>query len=87
MRLAKRDAAGVLVHFDAEVEAQQPEVAHVEPLLHGRLELLHLPCIWAGDDEVVDVDPDQLDRAPAALPVHRRLVRALLEAHLLESCV
>ena len=73
-----------LVHLNAEVEAQEPEIAHVESLLHGRLELLHLLRISAGDDEVVDVDPNQQDRAPTAPPVHRRLVRALLEAHLLE---
>ena len=72
-----------LAHLNAEVEAQEPEIAHVESLLHGRLELLHLR-ISAGDDEVVDVDPNQQDRAPTAPPVHRRLVRALLEAHLLE---
>jgi len=42
--------------LDAEVEAQEPEIAHVESLLHGRLELLR---ISAGDDEVVDVDPNQ----------------------------
>jgi hypothetical protein len=33
----------------------------------------------ASDDEIVGVD-----RAPAASPVYRRLVWALLEAHLLE---
>jgi len=36
--LAKGDATGILTHLDAEVEAEQAEVAHVESFLHLRLE-------------------------------------------------
>jgi hypothetical protein len=50
---------GILVHFDAEVEAEEAEVAHVECLLHLRLECLHSSFFSASDDEAVDVDADE----------------------------
>jgi hypothetical protein len=70
--MTEGDATGILVHFDAEVEAEEAEVAHVELLLHLCLELHHLSFLSAGDDQVIDVDADERDSAPAALPVHRR---------------
>jgi hypothetical protein len=57
--LAEGDPAGVLALFDAEVEAEEAEVADVERLLHLCLEHLHLLLFSTGDDEVVDVDADQ----------------------------
>ena len=56
MRLAEGDVTGVLAHFDAEVEVEEAEVAHV---LHLRLECLHSISFSAGDDEVIDVDADE----------------------------
>ena len=69
------------------VDAEVPQVTHVKHLLHLCLEGLHLLLFRAGDDQVVDVDADEQDKVSAALPVHRRLMRALLEAHLLECGV
>jgi hypothetical protein len=46
------------VHCDTEVEAEEAKDAHVEHLLHLRLERLHLLLLSAGDDEVVNVDAD-----------------------------
>jgi hypothetical protein len=40
--LTEGDAAGILAHFDAEIETEEAEVTHVEHLLHLRLERLHL---------------------------------------------
>jgi hypothetical protein len=87
VRLAEGDATGILAHLNAKVEAEEAEVAHVKDLLHFRLERLHFTFLCAGDDEVIDVDTDEQDRAPTALSVHRRLVSALLEAHVLERGV
>lgn len=71
MRLTEGDAAGVLAHFDAEVQAEEAKVAHVKRLLHLRLERLHLCFISAGDDEAVDVDADQQDIASTAPKIGR----------------
>ena len=59
MRLVEGDLASVLAHFDTKVEAEEAEVAHVECLLHLRLEHLHLLFFSDDDDEVVDVDANQ----------------------------
>ena len=56
--LAEGDPSGILAHFDAELEVEEAEVAHVECLLHLRLEHLHLLLFSADDDKVVDVDVD-----------------------------
>jgi hypothetical protein len=72
------------MHLDAEVEAEEAEVSHIEGLLHLSLERLHFSLFRAGDDQVLDVDADEKDRASTAPPVHCRLVSALLEAHLLD---
>jgi len=76
-----------LADFDTEVEAQQPEVAHLECLHHLGLECRHFLLVGAGDDQVVDVDADEQDCPPAVPPVHDSLVKTLLEAHLLECCI
>jgi hypothetical protein len=85
--LPKSDSGGVLMHLDAEVEAEEAEITHVEGLLHLSLERLHFSLFCAGDDQVVDVDASEQDRASTTPPVHCRLVSALLEAHLLECGV
>jgi hypothetical protein len=54
--LTESDAAVVLVDFDAEVETEEDEVAHLEGPLHLGLEFLHLRFFRADDDEIVDVD-------------------------------
>ena len=54
--LVEGDPGGILTHFDAEVEAEEVDIAHVECLLHPCLEHLHLLLFSAGDDEIVDVD-------------------------------
>ena len=79
------DAGVVLAHLDTEVEIEA-KVTHLEGGLHLRLERLNLRfCV--GDDNVVDVDTHQQDGATAAPRVHRSLMHALLEAHLLECVV
>jgi hypothetical protein len=72
------------MHLNAEVEAEEAEVTHVEDPLHLCLECLHFSILRVGDDQVVDVDVDEQDRASTAPPVHCRLMSALLEAHVLE---
>ena len=57
--LAEGDPGGVLAHFNAEVEAEEAKVIHVEHLLHLCLEHLHLLLFSIGDDEIIDVDTDQ----------------------------
>jgi hypothetical protein len=52
-----------------------------------KLSSFHLPPVGVGDDLVIDVDAGQEDRAPAAPTVHRCLVHALLEGHLLQRGV
>jgi hypothetical protein len=54
------------MHLDAKVEAEEAEVAHVEGLLHLSLERLHFSLFRAGDDQVVDIDADEQDRASTA---------------------
>lgn len=66
------------------VDAEEPQVTHVKHLLHLCLEGLQLLLFSASDDQVVDVDADEQDRVSAAPPVHRHLVRTLLETHVLE---
>jgi hypothetical protein len=85
--LPKSDSGGVLMHLDAEVEAKEAEVAHVEGLLHLSLKRIHFSLFHAGDDQAVDIDADEQDRASTATLVHCHLVSALLEAHLLECGV
>ena len=58
MGLVEGDPSGILAHFNAEVEAEEAKVAHVERLLHLCLEHLHLLLFSASDDEVIDVDAD-----------------------------
>jgi hypothetical protein len=65
--LAEGDALSILAHLDAEVEAEEAEVAHVELLIHRGLEALHFSWIGAGDDEVVNVYADQQDSAPVMM--------------------
>ena len=57
--LPQSDPGGILVHLDAEVEAECAEVANVEDLLHLSLERLHFIFPGAGDDQIVDVDADK----------------------------
>jgi hypothetical protein len=64
--LPKSDSGGVLMHLDAKVEAEEAEVAHVEGLLHLSLERLHFSLFHTGDDQVIDVDADEQDRASTA---------------------
>jgi hypothetical protein len=82
--LPKSDSGGVLMHLDAEVEAEEAEVSHVDGLLHLSLECLYFSLFRASDDQVIDIDADQQGRASTTLPVHCRLVSALLEAPLLQ---
>ena len=48
--LPQSDPGGIMVHLDAEVEAECAEVAHVEGLLHLSLERFHFILPSAGDD-------------------------------------
>ena len=57
--LLEGDPAGILAHFNAEVEVEEAEVTHVKCLLHLCLEHLHLLLFSASDDEIVDVDADR----------------------------
>ena len=68
--LAKGGPTDVLAHFDVKVAAEEVEVAHVECLLHLRLEHLHLLLFNASDDEV-DVDVEQCVPCPASTPPPR----------------
>jgi hypothetical protein len=68
------------------VEAEEAEVTHVEDL-HLCLERLHFMFLRVGDDEVVDVDANEQDKVPTAPLVHRCLMSALLEAHVLERSI
>jgi hypothetical protein len=54
--LTKSDASVILVDFDAEVEIEEAQIAHMEGGLHLGLEGLHLRFFCADDDEVIDVD-------------------------------
>jgi hypothetical protein len=85
--LTESDAAVVLMDLYAEVEAEKTEVAHLKVDLHLSTEGLHLRFFCAGDDEVIDIDTNLQNRVSLASLVHRRLKRALLEAHLLECAV
>jgi hypothetical protein len=85
--LTESDAAVVLMDLDAEVEAEKTEVAHLKGGIHLSLEDLHLCFFRAGDDEAVDIDTHQQNRVSPTSPANRRLVHALLEAHLLECAV
>jgi hypothetical protein len=66
MCLAEGDAIGILMHLDAKVEAEEAEVTHVEDPLHLCLERPHFSILRVGDDQVVDVDADEQDRASTA---------------------
>jgi hypothetical protein len=54
--LTKSDAIVILVDFDAEVEAEEAQITHLEGGLHLGLVGLHLCFFRTGDDEVIDVD-------------------------------
>ena len=85
--LAKGDAGAVLVDLDPQVEGEKAQVAHLEGRLHLLLERLHLSLLGAGDHQVVYIDAYQQGIAILAPLVDSRLVRTLLEPHLLEGGV
>jgi len=73
--LTEGDAAGILVHLDAE--------SLMSNIFIYALNFSTFPSALVMI-EVVDVDTDEQDSMFVAPSVHRRLVRALLEAYLLE---
>jgi hypothetical protein len=73
--LTEGDAAGILVHLDAE--------SLMSNIFIYALNFSTFPSALVMI-EVVDVDTDEQDSMLVAPSVHRRLVRALLEAYLLE---
>jgi hypothetical protein len=85
--LAESDAAVILMDLDADVETEKTDVTHLKSGLHLRHESLHLCLFCANDDDVVDIDAHQQNRVSPASLVHRHLVHALLEAHLLERVI
>jgi hypothetical protein len=85
--LTEGDAIIVLMDLDVKVETEETDVVHLESGLHLCLESLHLCFFHAGDDEVIDIDAHQQNRVSSVSPVHRCLVHALLEAHLLEPAI
>jgi hypothetical protein len=56
--LTKRNTTRALLHFNAEVVVKQAEVAHFERDRHLLLERPDVVAVRAGDDEVVNVDPN-----------------------------
>jgi hypothetical protein len=56
--LTKRNTAHALLHFNVVVVVKQAEVAHFERSLHLLLERPDDVVVRAGDDDVIDVDPN-----------------------------
>lgn len=47
------------MNLDAEVEAEEAQVTHLEDDLHLRLECLHLIFLSAGDHQIANVDANE----------------------------
>src|SRR5438105_3680459 len=83
--LAQRNALGILLYLNAKVEREQPEVTHLESVLHLELEPFNLPRVIAGNDEVIDVDADEQSPCTLTTRVDGVLCLAPGELELLQT--
>jgi hypothetical protein len=58
-RLFQLDAVAPLLHLDAQIETQQPQITHLKLGTHLFLELGDLRGVRSSDDQVVDIDADE----------------------------
>jgi hypothetical protein len=78
--LAQLDPGMILHNLDVEIVRKEAKIAHLEPFLHLSLEFVDGTIVGAGDNQVIDIDPNN---QPVTTPPPR--VDAMFSTSLLES--
>jgi hypothetical protein len=77
MSLTQPNSASALLNFQTEVEAQQSQISHLKLQLHLPLESSDFFWSGAGDEQIINIHPDDQPASTAASAIDGMLVLTL----------